>query len=119
MVWRLGYYSPRDFPVPFEHSETASGSEALRRVIQGGADFYVDDRNLILETLREYPQPLDGSEFRIEPVGYRQYFPVFSDSERGRLLKTIFEQGMQTLAMEGKLRPIFKKWNKPVPRAFQ
>ncbi len=119
VVWRLGYYSPKDFPVPIEHSETASGSEALRRVIQGGADFYVDDRNLILETMREYLQPLDASEFRIEPVGYRQYFPVFSDSERGRLLRAIYEQGMQSLAREGKLRGIFKKWNKPVPRAFQ
>lgn len=119
VVWRLGYYSPKDFPVPIEHGEAASGSEALRRVVQGGADFYVDDRNLILETMRDYPQPLDDREYRIEPVGFRQYFPVFSDSERGRLLQTIFEQGMQALAREGKLRAIYEKWNLPVPRAFQ
>jgi len=118
-VWRLGYYSPKDFPVPILFSETTNGAEALERIVRGGADFYVDDRNLIMESIRTYNAPLDENDFRIESVGFRQYFPVFSTSERGRKLRGTFEEGMRTLADEGKLAPIYEKWHLPMPRTYQ
>jgi len=119
VVWRLGYYSPKDFPVPILFSETTSGSEALERVLRGGADFYVDDRNLIMESLRSLNTPVDENDYRIESVGFRQYFPVFSTSKRGRELRRIFEEGMRTLADQGKLAPIYEKWHLPMPRKYQ
>ena len=119
LVWRLGYYSPKDFPVPILFSETTNGAEALERIVRGGADFYVDDRNLIMESIRTYNAPLDENDFRIESVGFRQYFPVFSTSERGRKLRGTFEEGMRTLADEGKLAPIYEKWHLPMPRTYQ
>ncbi len=118
-VWRLGYYSPQDIPVPVQYSETTTGAEALERVVLGGADFYVDDLNLIQESMRAIKTPLVQNDFRIESIGFRQYFPVFSISERGQKLRTIFEQGMRSLAEQGKLAPIYEKWNLPMPRTFQ
>jgi len=119
LVWRLGYYEPKDFPVPIEYGETTTGTDALKRVMRGAADFYVDDLHLIMETVRSYPDAIDEKDYRIESVGFRQYFPVFSVSERGRALREAYEQGMRTLAEQGKLRPIYDKWDLPMPRAYQ
>ncbi len=117
-VWRLGYYSPKNFPVPVQFGETTTGVEALERVVRRGADFYVDDLNLILESMRASRTPLDPNDFRIESIGFRQYFPVFSSSERGKRLRAAFEQGMRRLADQGRLAPIYAKWNLPMPRAY-
>lgn len=119
VVWRLGYYEPKDFPVPIKHSEVLSGVEALQKVIREGADFYIDDRNLIMESFSALGTPLDEAKFRIESVGYRQYFPLFSTSERGTKLRKTFEEGMNSLAQQGRLRPIYDKWNLPMPRVYQ
>lgn len=118
VAWRLGYYSALDFSVPVQPSETYSGVEALERVVRGGADFYVDDLNLIRESMQALPLALDQSEFRVESVGFRQYFPAFSDTPRGRELREIFEHGMRSLASQGRLAPIYEKWNLPMPRAY-
>jgi hypothetical protein len=42
---------PKDFPIPIQHAEVLKRVEALQRVIREGADFYVDDHNLIMESL--------------------------------------------------------------------
>jgi len=119
VAWRLGHYARRDFSVPVQPSETHSGVEALERVIRGGADFYVDDLNLIRESMQALATPLDESKFRIESVGFRQYFPAFSNSPRGRMLLETFEQGMRTLADQGRLAQIYEKWALPMPRTYQ
>ncbi|MDP3429606.1 MAG: transporter substrate-binding domain-containing protein, partial [Desulfomicrobium sp.] len=111
VVWRLGYYAARDFSVPIQSSETHSGVEALERVVRGGADFYVDDLHLINESIRSSKTPLDENEFRIESVGFRQYFPAFTDSPRGRELLETFERGMRNLSAQGKLAQIYAKWD--------
>jgi len=119
VVWRLGYYNPRELPVPVHFSETTTGVEALYRLVRGGADFYIDDRHLIMESIHAFPTPLDEKQFRIESIGFRQYFPIFSRSERGNRLRQIFEDGMKSLAAKDALRVIYEKWHLPMPRLYQ
>lgn len=119
LVWRLGYYSPHDFPFPVQYDETTTGIEALKRVVRGSADCYIDDYNLIVETVNAYPAPLEERDYRIESVGFRPYYPVFAASPRGRELREAFEEGMRVLAEQGKLKPIYDRWKLPMPRAFQ
>jgi ABC-type amino acid transport substrate-binding protein len=118
LVWRLGYYSPEDFPVAVRFEETTTGIDALNRVVHGSADFYIDDVNLILETVRDYPSALDAKEYRIESVGFRQYFPMFARSSRGNELRRAFEEGMRSLAAQDRLRQAYEKWGLPMPRAY-
>jgi hypothetical protein len=119
LAWRLGYYAPNDFPVPVRYDETTTGIEALKRVVRGSADCYIDDYNLITETVKSYPTPLEERDFRIESVGFRPYYPVFAASPRGRELRAAFEDGMRVLAEQGKLKSIYDRWNLPMPRAYQ
>jgi hypothetical protein len=118
LVWRIGYYSPRDFTVPVQFEETPTGTEALIRVLRGSADFYIDDVHLIRETINASPAAIDASEYRIESAGFRQYFPLFTLSERGQRLRETFENRMRTLALQGKLLPIYEKWGLPMPRIY-
>lgn len=119
LVWRLGYYSPDDFPVPVQLDETMTGIEALKRVVRESSDCYIDDYHLITETVNTYQPPLNSGTYRIESVGFRQYAPVFSTSPRGRELREAFEQGMRALAEQGMLLPIYEKWKLPMPRVYQ
>lgn len=118
VVSRLGYYSSRDFNVPVHISETRSGEEAMVRVLRGEADAYVDDRHLIEETLAASP-PVDARETRIEHIGFRAYYPVFSPSEQGRKLRDLFDTGMKRLATTGRLDAIYARWHLPMPRCYK
>ncbi len=119
LVWRLGYYAQRDFPVPVHFRETTTAEEALKRILQNGADFYIDDRNLIEETIAAYPSPLDPKDYRIESVGFRGYFPLFAPSARGAALLKRYEDGMRALAASGALLPLYEKWGLPMPRIYR
>lgn len=119
LTWRLGYYSQRDFQVPILFREVITAEDALKRVLQNGADFYIDDRNLIEETIATYPTPLDAKDYRIESVGFRGYFPLFATNGRGAILLKRYEDGMRTLAKDGKLEPIYAKWGLPMPRVYR
>ena len=118
VTWRLGYYSSDDIPVPVQFREATTGVSALQRLIQNGTDFYIDDKLLILESLREAGINPDPSIFRIEPIGFRQYYPAFPPTLHGQELRSIFEAGMDRLAAQDKLRPIYAKWDLPMPRIY-
>lgn len=115
VVWRRGYYNPAELPAGIIPLETYSGESALGQVHRDRADFYVDDLNLIKETLANTSFPIDKSEFRIEPIGSRSYHPVFNSSGRGQTLLKLYEQGMARLHGSGELKQVFDKWGMPYP----
>lgn len=119
LVWRLGYYYPETFPFPIQYSETPEGTEALARVLKGGADFYIDDKHLINESIAAHHQPINRDLYQIEPVGFRGYYPAFALSSKGYRLRQTFEERMRILADQGKLQAIYDKWGHPLPTVYR
>lgn len=119
VIWRSRYYGPEHLPVPMRWSEAAGGLAALNEVIEGRQDFYLDDLNLIEESLRGRKQSLNMEDYGIEPVGERTYHPLVKDSQRGRTIMDLYDRGMEELNARGLLRPIFEKWGFPLPEAFK
>lgn len=115
VVWRRGYYRAREFSSRFDILEADSGETALAQVILGRADFYIDDLNLIEESISRTQIPMNKRDYEIRPVGYRSYRPVFLNSHRGERLMSIFEQGILKLHKSGRLKEIFARWNHPYP----
>ena len=115
VVWREGYYSQADFPVAVNAREVRSGESALMMVLLGRADYYIDDRQLINESLQLAKLDFDAQRFGLEVAGQRKYYPLFADSERGRQLKQQFEQGIEQLYRSGKLEPVYRRWGFPMP----
>ena len=115
VVWRRGYYKADEFKVKLIVFEADTGVSALDQVILGRADFYIDDQNLIKESIIGTTLFFDNSAFRIEPVGKRAYYPVFKASEKGKQIMELYDRGMEELHRSGRLKTIFKKWGHPYP----
>lgn len=115
VVWRRGYYRASDFKVTILPMETDSGTSALGQVVLGRGDFYIDDLNLINESIAKNKFPIDMNDYKIEPVGKRSYHPFFKHSKRGKTIMGLYDRGMETLHRSGKLKLIFEKWNHPYP----
>lgn len=116
LVWREGYYSQVDFPVEIISNPVRSGESALMMVILGRADFYVDDMALIKQTFAAAEEDLDLNRFGIKMIGSRKYYPVFSDTERGRKLRDYYQREFKRLYREGALQQIYQRWNFPMPK---
>lgn len=115
VVWIKGYYSNLDFTVPVNFIEVRSGESALKMVVHGRADFYIDDLALIRKSFDDADESFDPEKFGLEKVGTRQYFPVFADTPRGKAVLKHYELKMQELYKKGDLQRIYHHWNFPVP----
>ncbi|MGE4292050.1 MAG: substrate-binding periplasmic protein [Desulfovibrio sp.] len=115
VAWRAGYYGLRNFDVPIHAEEVESGAVALDMVVLGRADFYVDDESFIRDSMSKSALRFGPEEFRIEPVGRRQYRPVFAMSKRGVRIMELYDRGMEELYRNGALQRIFARWGQPLP----
>ena len=115
VVWRRGYYSPQEFDSSFYVLETDSGAAALAQLILGRADFYIDDLNLIRDSIAASTFPFSEKEYEIRLVGSRTYHPVFKNSTRGRQILGMYDKRIEALHRSGQLRKIFDKWQHPYP----
>ncbi len=118
VVWRRGYYKPSEFKAVFTMVEADSGILALSQVVYGRADFYVDDPNLISESVSKATFPFDMKDYGIVMVKTRTYHPVFKRSARGEQLMDLYDRGVEKLHGSGELKKIFEKWNFPYPSFF-
>jgi len=116
LVWRVSYYLPEEFAdVSIDYRELSTGSQALGMVLLGRADFYVDDVNLIEESIRNSRIVFNPTLFDIQSIGSRSYHPVFNDSPRGGKIMRLYDDGMLRLHKDGKLKSIFEKWGFDYP----
>lgn len=115
VVWREGYYSGVDFSVPIDFTEVRSGQSAVKMVVYGRVDFYVDDLNLIKQSFGNAGETFNPEKFGLVRIGTRKYFPVFADTSRGEMLRNYYENGMERLFKDGTLGQIYKHWDFPMP----
>ena len=114
-AWRIAYYDEESFPVPVQVHEVKTGREALDLVLRDRVDFYVDDRNLLHETLTSVETLMAPDQFNIQTIGRRSYLPVFNDTPRGRHIMHLYDEGMARLHGSGRLEEIFRRWGQPLP----
>ncbi|GFM35741.1 hypothetical protein DSM19430T_04250 [Desulfovibrio psychrotolerans] len=115
VVFRMGYYSERNFPESVTMREVRTPDAALSMVLLGRADYYVDDLNFIQESLADARIPFNRDDYAIQVAGRRQYFPVLLDSPRGRAIEQWYARGMERLHNTGELREIYEKWGFAYP----
>ena len=113
-----GYYDEHDLDVPIQLNQVSSGVSALSMVLKNRADFYLDDINLINESIKNCPLQFDMNDYLIKEVGFRSYHPVFKDSERGKILMELYDKGMEQLYRSGELKKIFEKWGYLLPSYY-
>lgn len=112
-VWLGGYdFHTLDF---FANTRFAGWDEveefedAWRLLTRGRADVYID----ALLDIREYAdaRSLDlDADYHVEILWGENAYPAFHPSEKSRRLMRIFDDRIQTLFADGRLRALFEKW---------
>ncbi len=114
--------------VDFAMTELESRSQAGRMLLSGRADAYIDLHELI-ETFLETGTVVDvdqvagdqgemeinADDWKIVEVKTSRLFILFSDSERGRLVRDAYDAGTEALFQSGRLDEIYGKYNIRTP----
>ncbi|QJB56042.1 transporter substrate-binding domain-containing protein [Pseudodesulfovibrio sp. zrk46] len=109
------YYSETNFEVPVTIKDVQTGEQAVAMIVEGRSDFYVDDMILINQSLKNYALPYSVSEYDIQKVGRRSYYPLFNSTDKGMAIKVLYDRGIMELHKAGKLAPIYQKWGHQYP----
>jgi polar amino acid transport system substrate-binding protein len=114
LIWVRGYGYQTQYPQLKRYQEVQRRNGIPEMLMQGRADFYIDDDNEIKSLLKvtEHPELL-----RMSVLQYLPLYVAFAPTARGRALKQLYEQRMDTLAPSGALKPIFQRWQEHYPYA--
>ncbi|AZD51057.1 substrate-binding periplasmic protein [Pseudomonas chlororaphis] len=112
LVWVRGYRYQDYLPNIQRFNEIRRRVGILPMLQQGRADFYID---ALTEVDFVLSQAEDRSQFRRTHLAELPLFLGFADNERGRVLRALFDRRMDELVKNGRLRPIFQRWQQPYP----
>lgn len=115
IVCQKGYYHDWNFPVPVRIRTSSSGEQALKMILFGRSDFYVDDMTFIEQSINDAETPFDRDEYDMRKAGTRSYHPQMNNSDRGRAIRKMYEDGIIRLHREGELKAIYEKWGHSYP----
>lgn len=112
LVWMRGYEYQRYLPNLRQYREVLRRGGILGMLDQGHADFYIDAVTEIEDVLSEAEEP---ARYRTTPLTALPIYLGFTDNQRGRALAGLYDQRMELLVKQGRLRAIFKRWQQPYP----
>lgn len=116
-IWPMGYVD--NMPASIKSFLSGSGVPdpkiALRMVLHGRCDYYIDDRPMLFRVLESSEEPCDPSAFAKDVLYTENLFFCFTKNERGRKLADLFDRGMRRLRSSGELARIYAAWGHPVP----
>lgn len=110
-----GYYTESNFNAPVRIKEVMTSTQALSMILLGRSDFYVDDRTLIEQAIKDTTISFNMADYDIQKAGRRLYYPLFNATERGKAIMKLYEDGILQLHKNGKLKPIYDKWGYSYP----
>ncbi|MGE7814710.1 substrate-binding periplasmic protein [Pseudomonas sivasensis] len=112
LAWVRGYRYEAYLPNVRRFNQIQRRDGILPMLQHGRADFYID---ALSETQYVLKQARDPSAFRLTHIIDLPLYVGFADTERGRSLRTVYDQRMAVLVKSGVLKPIFQRWNLPYP----
>ena len=101
-----------------EFREVSTKEQAFKMVATGQADFYIDDEQEMVLTIKQNKQEIEGyheSDFAIEKVGRTDWFMIAPNTERGKRIMEIYEQGTLHLYRSGELQKLYESRGFQVP----
>lgn len=112
LVWVRGYKYQQYLPNIVSYNEVRRRIGILPMLMYNRADYYID---ALTEVDYVLSQAKDPSLFRRTHLAELPLYIGFADNDRGRALRTLFDQRMDELVKSQRLRPIFERWHQPYP----
>ena len=99
--------------------EVSSRQSAFKMLLTGRVDFYIDNEKsierLVADNATEFEQGDYQRDYQIETVAISKKYMVFPNTERGKKIKTLFEEGLLKLYQAQKLQPMYQSRGYLVP----
>ena len=112
LAWVRGYDFQRYLPNLTRYNEVVRRIGILSMLVHNRVDYYIDALTEIDYIVR---QAKDPSRFRRTQVAELPLYLCFADTPNARRLMALFDQRMALLVKNGRLKPIFERWNQPYP----
>lgn len=112
LAWVHGYQYQRYLPHISRFEEVSRRDNVLSMLQRARVDFYIDAKPEVDFLLSQTTRPdIYLATFLTELPLYL----VFADSDKGRILRGIYDERMEQLVRSGQLRPLFERWKQPYP----
>ena len=104
-----GYSIAKYLGVPVQEKEFDTRENILQILDKGRVDFYLENEDDLDEALEA--GIVDKNNFQKEPVMELGLYLAFPDTDKGKALKAIFDEGFAKLEASGELKKLLEKWN--------
>ncbi len=116
LAWVRGYDYHESLEVPIAQFDEVVDSEQGLKMLQAGRfDYFLDHSGALQDTISRIE--FDTSGYRIESVIEENVYMAFANTDRGRQLAAIYDQGLEQLIESGELRDIFARYDLAYPFA--
>jgi polar amino acid transport system substrate-binding protein len=112
LAWVRGYDFQQYLPHITHFNEVVRRDNILSMLTRERADYYIDAKPEVGYILGQSSEP---DHFRATHITDIPLYLSFSNTDRGRALRDLFDQRMAQLVHSGKLKPIFAHWKQPYP----
>ncbi|EJL94779.1 extracellular solute-binding protein, family 3 [Pseudomonas sp. GM102] len=112
LAWVRGYKYQAYLPNVQRYNEVVRRTGIVSMLIHNRADYYID---ALTEIDNIVSRAKDPSQFRRTHIAELPLYLCFADTPRARTLMALFDQRMEVLVKNGRLKPIFERWKQPYP----
>ncbi len=112
LAWVRGYKYQAYLPNVQRYNEVVRRTGIVSMLTHNRADYYID---ALTEIDNIVSRAKDPSQFRRTHIAELPLYLCFADTPRARTLMALFDQRMEVLVKNGRLKPIFERWKQPYP----
>lgn len=112
LAWVRGYQFEHFLPGLQYYNEVDRRTGVLAMLDHDRTDYYIDAQPEIQFILKDASEP---ARYRFDHLIDLPLYVGFADTPRGRALRQLFDERMDTLVSSGQLRAIFARWRQPYP----
>lgn len=112
LAWVHGYQYQRYLPHITRFEEVSRRDNVLSMLQRTRIDFYIDAKPEVDFLLSQTSRP---DIYLATYLTELPLFLVFSDTDRGRILRSIYDERMEQLIRSDQLRGLFERWKQPYP----
>jgi len=81
-------------------------------------DYYFDSREQIIQVAEQLNINIDSKDLYFKNFSKVPLYMTFSNTSKGKILKSFFDSGIEQLFCQNKLNAIYEKWHKTPPTIY-
>lgn len=110
LAWVRGYDYQDYLEIKVDgYTEVRDSAQGLKMLQGGRIDYFLDHAGALRDTIKRIE--IDSDKYRIEVVIEENVYMAFANTDKGRALASVFDQGISRLMENGELEKIFSRYD--------